>query len=124
MPRPSKRVAPDTLGGRLRAARQSLHLSLAEVAGSKYSTSLISQIERNRVDPSTESLHYLSQRLKLPLDELLNLARQQRDSETEATLYKDYEERYAEINHWLTHNQSDKALDSFKEFDPEKLPMF
>jgi len=79
MPRPSKRVAPDTLGGRLRATRQSLHLSLAEVAGTRYSTSLISQIERNRVDPSTESLQYLARRLKLPLDDLMALARQHRE---------------------------------------------
>src|ERR1700692_3511204 len=124
MPRPSKRVAPDTLGGRLRIARQNLHLSLAEVAGSKYSTSLISQIERNRVDPSTESLQYLAQRLHLSYEDLLVLARQHRESETEATLYKDYEERYTEINRLLARNQPDLALDRFKELSPEKLPMF
>jgi tetratricopeptide (TPR) repeat protein len=124
MPRPSKRVAPDTLGGRLRAARQSLRLSLADVAGSKYSTSLISQIERNRVDPSTESLQYLADRLKLPLDDLMTLARQHRESETEATLYKSYEEKYAEINSLLAHNQFALALERFKEFDPTSLPLF
>ena len=124
MPRPSKRVAPDTLGGRLRAARQSLRLSLADVAGSKYSTSLISQIERNRVDPSAESLHYLAERLMLPLDDLVMLARQHRESETEATLYKSYEEKYAEINGLLVHNQLALALERFKEFDPTNLPLF
>src|SRR6266699_3049567 len=62
MPRPSKRVSPDTLGGRMRAARQDLHLSLAEVAGERYSTSLISQIERNRVDPSQEGQGYFNLR--------------------------------------------------------------
>jgi len=124
MPRPSKRVAPDTLGGRLRAARQALHLSLAEVAGSKYSTSLISQIERNRVDPSTESLQFLAHRLKLPFDELLVLARQHRESETEAIIYKDYEERYAEITRLLAHHQPVEALRCFKDLHPEKLPMF
>jgi hypothetical protein len=40
MPRPSKRVSPDTLGGRIRTARQDLHLALAEVVGDRYSTSL------------------------------------------------------------------------------------
>lgn len=124
MPRPSKRVAPDTLGGRLRTTRQSLHLSLAEVAGDRYSTSLISQIERNRVDPSTESLQYLSRRLKLPLDDLMALARQHRQSETEATLYKVYQERYAEINRLLAHNQPSQALDRFHELDPGQLPLF
>jgi transcriptional regulator with XRE-family HTH domain len=124
MPRPSKQVAPDTLGGRLRAARQAQHLSLAEVAASKYSTSLISQIERNRVDPSTESLQFLAQRLKLPFDELLVLARQHRESETEAVIYKDYEERYAEITRLLAQHQPVEALHCFKDLNPEKLPMF
>lgn len=122
MPRPSKRVAPDTLGGRLRSARQNLKLSLAEVAGTRYSTSLISQIERNRVDPSTESLQYLAERLRLPLDELLKLARQHRQSETEANLYKAYEEKYAEINRLLIHSRADLALKKFEEFDLSNLP--
>ncbi len=124
MPRPSKRVAPDTLGGRLRAARQNLRLSLSEVAGDRYSTSLISQIERNRVDPSADSLHYLANRLKLPLDDLLLLARQHRESETEANLYKNYEEKYAEINQLLNRNQAATALECFRELDPAKLPLF
>lgn len=124
MPRPSKRVAPDTLGGRLRAARQSLRLSLAEVAGARYSTSLISQIERNRVDPSQESLQYLAEHLQLPLEELLVLARQHRESETEANLYKDYEEKYNEIKRLLTRNQPALALTCFQELDLTRLPMF
>ena len=70
MPRPSKHISPDTLGGRIRAAREEQHLSLADVAGDQYSTSLISQIERNRVDPSHESLRFLAEQLKLPLEEL------------------------------------------------------
>jgi transcriptional regulator with XRE-family HTH domain len=124
MPRPSKRVAPDTLGGKLRAARQGLRFSLADVAGSKYSTSLISQIERNRVDPSMESLEYLSERLKLPLDDLLVLARQHRESETEANLSKAYEEKYAEINLLLSHHQSAQALEDLQRLDVVKLPIF
>ena len=51
MPRPSKHVSPDTLGGRIRAAREHLQLSLADVAHGHYSTSLISQIERTRIEP-------------------------------------------------------------------------
>ena len=84
MPRPSKHISPDTLGGRLRAAREEQHLSLADVAGDQYSTSLISQIERNRVDPSHESLRFLADRLKLPLEELEMLAKQHREAEVEA----------------------------------------
>src|SRR5260370_20636007 len=75
MPRPSKRVSPDTLGGVIRSARQNLHLSLAEVAGEKYSTSLISQIEHNRIDASEESMKYLTERLKLPFDNMMLIAK-------------------------------------------------
>lgn len=124
MPRPSKRVAPDTLGGRLRTARQSLRLSLADVAGERYSTSLISQIERNRVDPSPDSLRYLAGRLKLPFDDLQNLARQHRESETEANLYREYEARYAEISQLLLHHQLTQAIDGFKTLDLNQMPHF
>src|SRR5207302_1627157 len=93
MPRPPKHVPPDTLGGRIRAAREGLHFSLAHVAAGRYSTSLISQIERNRVEPSQESLQYLAEQLRLPLDELVALAQQHRDSEVEGSKYKAYEEQ-------------------------------
>src|SRR5258707_3086251 len=126
MPRPSKRVAPDTLGGGLRTARQNLRYSLADVAGERYSTSLISQIERNRVDPSTESLKYLAERLQLPYDDLQILARQHRESETEANKYREYEAKYAEINQLLLRRQPDLALTHFddKEFKLDQLPLF
>src|SRR5713101_8986110 len=106
MPRPSKRVPPDTLGGRMRAARQDLHLSLAEVAGERYSTSLISQIERNRVDPSQESLSYLAERLKLPIEDLMALAQQHRESEAEVSRYKIYEEQRTQAQQALANNWS------------------
>jgi tetratricopeptide (TPR) repeat protein len=108
----------------LRAARQNLHLSLAQVAGERYSTSLISQIERNRVDPSQESLHYLSDRLRLPFEELQGLARQHRESETEATLYRTYEERYAALQQLLQHNHPAQALEDFKSVNLSELPLF
>lgn len=124
MPRPSKRVALDTLGGRLRAVRQNLHLSLAEVAGTTYSTSLISQIERNRVEPSQESLQYLAERLHLPLEELLALTHQHRDSEAEAHAYKEYEAQYAEIQRLFIRKQFEQALNAFQKLNPAQLPMF
>jgi len=67
MPRPPKHVPPHTLGGHIRAARERLNLSLANVAGDRYSTSLISQIERNRIEPSQESLRFLAEKLLIPL---------------------------------------------------------
>ena len=80
MPRPLKTVPADTLGGAIRAARQRLHLSLSQVAGEAYSTSLISQIERNKIEPSAESLKYLAKQLNLSLEDLTVLAQQRRGS--------------------------------------------
>ena len=91
MPRPSKHVSPDTLGGHIRAAREHLRLSLKEVARGHYSTSLISQIERNRVDPSRESLRFLADRLRLPLDDLEVLAHQHRETEVEPREYTSFD---------------------------------
>ncbi len=110
----------------MRTARQNMGLSLADVAGSRYSTSLISQIERNRVDPSTESLQYLADRLQLPYEDLQVLARQHRESETEAILYREYEAKYAEINQLLLRRQPAQALTHFsdREFKLEQLPTF
>jgi transcriptional regulator with XRE-family HTH domain len=122
MPRPSKRVSPDTLGGRIRAARQNLRLSLAEVAGERYSTSLISQIERNRVDPSQESLGYLAERLKLPIEDLMALAQQHRESEAEVTRYKVYDEQRMQAQQALANNRSHEALQSLEGIDLAELP--
>src|SRR5215472_700314 len=92
MPRPSKQVSLETLGGRIRAARENLHLSLADVANGHYSTSLISQIERNRIEPSQESLRFLAKRLELPLEDLITLAQQHRTKEIEHHQDKAFEE--------------------------------
>src|SRR5215472_4382834 len=92
MPRPSKQVSLETLGGRIRAARENLHLSLADVANGHYSTSLISQIERNRIEPSQESLRFLAERLELSLDDLAALAQQHRTREIEKQQDKSFED--------------------------------
>lgn len=110
MPRPSKSVPPATLGGRLRAARENQRLSLAQVAGDRYSTSLISQIERNRVEPSRDSLQYLSEKLSLPLAELEQLARQQRETESEGEQYKHFEELREQVNQARSQRDTRRAL--------------
>jgi transcriptional regulator with XRE-family HTH domain len=92
MPRPSKQVSLETLGGRIRAARENLHLSLADVANGHYSTSLISQIERNRIEPSQESLRFLAERLELSLEDLAALAQQHRAREIEKQQDKSFED--------------------------------
>jgi transcriptional regulator with XRE-family HTH domain len=121
MPRPSKRVSPDTLGGRIRAARQNLRLSLKEVAGQKYSTSLISQIERNRVEPSQESLQYLADQLKLPLDELVVLAQQHRESEAEGSKYKASEEQRSQAAQLLEAGRPRSALEQLNNLNISQI---
>ncbi len=122
MPRPSKRVSPNTLGGRIRAARQELHLALVEVAGDRYSTSLISQIERNRVDPSQESLRYLADRLELPIDDLATLAQQQRDSEAEVSNYKVSEEHRVQAELAIANGRPQDALHALADLSLAQIP--
>ena len=110
MPRPPKHVPPDTLGGRIREAREKLGLSLANVAGERYSTSLISQIERNRVEPSLDSLHFLSEQLCIPLEELKQLALQQRDTEAQEQEGQHYEMLFQEATQALLAKHSHDAL--------------
>jgi transcriptional regulator with XRE-family HTH domain len=110
MPRPSKHVSLKTLGGRIRAAREQLHLSLADVANGHYSTSLISQIERNRIEPSQESLRFLADRLDLPLKDLETLARQHRTEEIENNQYKSFEELRLAASELLTKKDCTHAL--------------
>ncbi len=124
MPRPSKRVSPNTLGGMIRSARQNLHLSLAEVAGEKYSTSLISQIERNRIDPSAESLQYLAGRLKLPLDDLTLLAQQSRDTGAEESKSKSIDEKRVQIAQLLANHRPRRALEQLEDLNMSSIPPF
>ncbi len=111
MPRPSKQISPDTLGGYIRAARKQLHLSLADVASGHYSTSFISQIERNRVAPSHESLSFLADRLNLSLEDLKHhLAQQSWETEDKALLYKSYEDLRIRVTDLLVHKDILHAL--------------
>ena len=110
MPRPLKSVPADTLGGRIRAARQRLHLSLSQVAGEVYSTSLISQIERNKIEPSTESLKYLAKRLNLSFEDLSLLAQQRRELEAESSKFQQFEDQRAHAAQLLEINLPRQAL--------------
>jgi transcriptional regulator with XRE-family HTH domain len=122
MPRPPKHVPPETLGGRLRAARESLHLSLVHVAAGRYSTSLISQIERNRIEPSRESLQFLAERLHLPLEELQVLAQQQKETEVESRQHKVYEELRIEALLVLEKKRPQQSLELLKGLKLSHLP--
>jgi transcriptional regulator with XRE-family HTH domain len=110
MPRPLKNVPADTLGGKIRAARQRLRLSLSEVAGDTYSTSLISQIERNKIEPSLSSLKYLAQKLNLSYDELAAMAQQNREIEEEATTFQHLDELRQQAERLLSSNLPKQAL--------------
>jgi transcriptional regulator with XRE-family HTH domain len=110
MPRPSKPVSPNTLGGRIRAARKNLQLSLAEVAGERYSTSFLSQIERNLLDPSSESLKFLADRLKLPLEDLDLLIQQNHVEDNEQQNVTFYENLLQEATCLSENNKVSQAL--------------
>jgi transcriptional regulator with XRE-family HTH domain len=122
MPRPPKQVPANTLGGRIRAAREHLHLSLAAVAEGHYSTSLISQIERNRVDPSEKSLEFLAEKLQLPLEDLKLLAQQHRESEVEAHQFKVFDELRAQAAQLVKERHSGQALDLLKNLNILQVP--
>ncbi len=124
MPRPLKPVSPNTLGGVIRSARQKQDLSLAQVAGDKYSTSLISQIERNRIEPSDESLEYLAERLHLPLDELMALAQQSRESTTDESKFKSFDDKRAQASQLLADNRPRRALELLEDLNMSQIPPF
>jgi tetratricopeptide (TPR) repeat protein len=122
MPRPSKHVSPDTLGGRIRAAREQLQLSLAEVASDRYSTSLISQIERNKVEPSEESLRFLAERLQLCFEDLNRLAQWQREVAAENCQDEFYEHLRAEASRLLACKNACQAIKLLKDVHFSQVP--
>src|SRR5258707_12351269 len=124
MPRPSNCVSPSKWGGGIRSASQNLHLSLAEVKGKKYSTRLISQIERNPIDASEESLKYLAERLKLPFDNLMLLAQQYRGTGIEESKIKSLDEKRALVSRLLNENRPRWALEQLQDLNMSQLPPF
>ena len=124
MPRPLKPVSPNSLGGVIRSARQKQNLSLAQVADDKDSTSLISQIERNRIEPSVESLEYLAERLHLPLDELMALAQQSRETVTDESKFKSFDDKRAQASQLLADNRPRRALELLEDLNMSQIPPF
>jgi transcriptional regulator with XRE-family HTH domain len=122
MPRPSKHISPETLGGCIRAARENLHLSLADVANGHYSTSFISQIERNRIEPSQESLRYLAERLQIPLADLEVLARAHQEAENEEQRFQDFEALYHSAYVLLQEHRTCEALALLRDLHFAEVP--
>jgi tetratricopeptide (TPR) repeat protein len=99
-----------------------MNLSLASVAADRYSTSLISQIERNRVDPSDESLQYLAEQLHLPLADLQILAQRQREAEDSEYQATEYELLHAEVMKKLDNRESHEALQKLNYLNFSQTP--
>jgi tetratricopeptide (TPR) repeat protein len=59
------------LGARLRKARLARNLTQSEVAQQRFSVSYISAVERGQIRPSLGALEKLSERLRVPLSDLL-----------------------------------------------------
>jgi tetratricopeptide (TPR) repeat protein len=64
-------AAPNSLGRRIRQARQELGLSLAAVAGDDFSRAFLNQIELGRAQPSTQNLRIIAHRLQRPIEYFL-----------------------------------------------------
>jgi tetratricopeptide (TPR) repeat protein len=106
----------------MRAAREHLQLSLADVANGHYSTSLISQIERNKVEPSEECLRFLAERLKLSFAELETLAQQQRTAWIETNSDKSYNDLHMQASQLLANKDISKAIDLLKNLYFPQIP--
>src|SRR3989442_1647127 len=66
-----KTVPADTLGARVRAARQERGMSQAQLAGEELTKGFISQLESGSVRPSIRSLQLIASRLAKSLDYFL-----------------------------------------------------
>ena len=64
-------ISGNVLGDRIREARQRMNMTQSELAGTDYSVSYISAIERNKIRPSLRALAWLASRLNVSLSDLL-----------------------------------------------------
>jgi transcriptional regulator with XRE-family HTH domain len=70
---PGRDTSPDEVGLRLRRARQERRIGVRELARRvDVSSSLISQIERGKTQPSVRTLHAITNELGISLDQLLD----------------------------------------------------
>src|SRR5437764_13200082 len=61
----------DSLGARLRRARQERHMSQENLAQPEFTKSYVSAVERGKARPSLKALELMARRLNLPVTELL-----------------------------------------------------
>jgi transcriptional regulator with XRE-family HTH domain len=68
---PTPSAARQRLGERVRMAREAAHLTQEELAGTTYSKSYISAVERGKMTPSFQALRLLAERLNVTRSYLL-----------------------------------------------------
>jgi tetratricopeptide (TPR) repeat protein len=95
---------------------------LAEVADGHYSTSLLSQIERNLIDPSSESLKFLADRLKLPLEDLDLLAHQSHEDGNEQQDFTFYENLLLDATVLFKNKEISQALSLLQDLQFSQIP--
>lgn len=61
-----------TLGDKIRALRRQMRMTQADLAGSDFTKSFISQVEKNQTQPSLKSLMIIAQRLNRPVSYFLD----------------------------------------------------
>ena len=128
------REAPDVelnpaqkMGKRLREARLRLSMTQSEVAGDTFSVSYISAVERGQIRPSLGALEQLSERLDVPLGDLVSDERASEatgPSSREAAVERRQEEaearlRTAEV--LLHRGRRADALDALRAINPAHL---
>jgi HTH-type transcriptional regulator, quorum sensing regulator NprR len=71
MPSSTAAGTPNTLGDRIREARQASGMTQSELAGTDYSVSYVSAVERGKIRPSLRALAWLASKLNVNLSDLL-----------------------------------------------------
>jgi tetratricopeptide (TPR) repeat protein len=116
------------LGQRLRKARLARNLTQSEVAQQRFSVSYISAVERGQIRPSLGALEKLSERLRVPLSDLLrddgdidipHAAPVERSAATEERDEMDARLLYARI--LARQGQSHDALESLQSLPTSRL---
>src|SRR6476661_3793757 len=100
----------ESLGQRLRQARQERHMSQEKLAQPEFTKSYVSAVERGKARPSLKALELMSRRLGIPMNELLHAAPPAEDLPDLPALQADlsYELDCAQM--LINTNQADEAL--------------
>ena len=105
------------IGERIRTARIAAHLTQQELAGTSFSKSYISAIERSKMAPSIQALQQLAARLAVPISYLLG--ENVRSNETIERSQQAHEEALAQLlgeaESLLQQGRFEEAIASFEQ---------